>query len=229
MVDCVLYFEGDRQLSFRILRAVKNRFGSTNEIGVFEMLDNGLKEVENPSKMLLEERPCDISGSAIICSMEGTRGILAEIQALVTPTGYGNPRRMSSGIDLNRVLLLTAVLEKRAKINLSNCDIYMNTAGGLRLDEPAADLGICAAIASSVTDSPIPPDVIFIGEVGLGGELRTVTKLEKRLTEAAKLGFRTAIVPKQSLSKINIPKDIKVYGASNINEVINIFRKKGAN
>ena len=229
MVDCVLYFEGDRQLSFRILRAVKNRFGSTNEIGVFEMLDNGLKEVENPSKMLLEERPCDISGSAIICSMEGTRGILAEIQALVTPTGYGNPRRMSSGIDLNRVLLLTAVLEKRAKINLSNCDIYMNTAGGLRLDEPAADLGICAAIASSVTDSPIPPDVIFIGEVGLGGELRTVTKLEKRLTEAAKLGFRTAIVPKQSLSKINLPKDIKVYGASNINEVINIFRKKGAN
>ena len=229
MVDCVLYFEGDRQLSFRILRAVKNRFGSTNEIGVFEMLDNGLKEGENPSKMLLEERPCDISGSAIICSMEGTRGILAEIQALVTPTGYGNPRRMSSGIDLNRVLLLTAVLEKRAKINLSNCDIYMNTAGGLRLDEPAADLGICAAIASSVTDSPIPPDVIFIGEVGLGGELRTVTKLEKRLTEAAKLGFRTAIVPKQSLSKINLPKDIKVYGASNINEVINIFRKKGAN
>lgn len=226
MVDCVLYFEGDRQLSFRILRAVKNRFGSTNEIGVFEMRDCGLVEVENPSQMLLEGRPCDISGSAIVCAMEGTRGILAEVQALVTPTGFGNPRRMSSGIDLNRVLLLTAVLEKRAKINLSNCDIYINTAGGLKLDETAVDLGICAAIASSKTDSVIPPDVMFIGEVGLGGELRTVAKLEKRLAEAAKLGFKTAIVPKQSLTKISLPKDIKVYGASNINEVINIFRRK---
>lgn len=226
MVDCVLYFEGDRQLSLRFLRAVKNRFGSTNEIGVFEMCESGLKEVANPSLMLLEGRPFDISGSSIICSMEGSRGILAEIQALVTPTGFGNPRRMSSGIDLNRVLLLTAVLEKRAKINLSNSDIYINTAGGLKLDEPAIDLGICAAIASSKTDSPIPPDVMFIGEVGLGGELRTVAKLEQRLSEAAKLGFKTAIVPKQSLTKINLPKDIKIYGASTINEVINIFRRK---
>ncbi len=226
MVDCVLYFEGDRQLSFRILRAVKNRFGSTNEIGVFQMEDCGLVEVENPSKTLLEDRPTDISGSAIVCAMEGTRGILAEMQALVTPTGFGNPRRMSDGIDLNRVLLLIAVLEKRAKINLSNSDIYINVAGGLRIDETAADLGICAAIASSQTDFVVPSDVMFIGEVGLGGELRTVTKLEKRLTEAANLGFKTAIVPKQSLAKINIPKEIKVYGASTINEVINLFRRK---
>ncbi len=226
MVDCVLYFEGDRQLSFRILRAVKNRFGSTNEIGVFQMEDRGLIEVENPSKTLLEDRPTDISGSAIVCAMEGTRGILAEMQALVTPTGFGNPRRMSDGIDLNRVLLLIAVLEKRARINLSNCDIYINVAGGLRIDETAADLGICAAIASSQTDFVVPSDVMFIGEVGLGGELRTVTKLEKRLTEAANLGFKTAIVPKQSLAKINIPKEIKVYGASTINEVINLFRRK---
>ena len=152
MVDCVLYFEGDRQLSFRILRAVKNRFGSTNEIGVFQMEDRGLVEVDNPSRTLLEDKPTDISGSAIVCAMEGTRGILAEIQALVTPSGFGNPRRMSDGIDLNRVLLLIAVLEKRAKINLSNSDIYINIAGGLRIDETAADLGICAAIASSRTD-----------------------------------------------------------------------------
>ena len=225
MVDCVLYFEGDRQLSFRILRAVKNRFGSTNEIGVFQMEDKGLIEVENPSKALLEDRPTDISGSAIVCAMEGTRGILAEMQALVTPTGFGNPRRMSDGIDLNRVLLLIAVLEKRAKINLSNSDIYINVAGGLRIDETATDLGICAAIASSKTDFVVPTDVMFIGEVGLGGELRAVTKLEKRLSEAANLGFKTAIVPKQSLAKITIPKGIKVYGASTINEVINLFTR----
>lgn len=229
IVDCVLYFEGDRQLSFRILRAVKNRFGSTNEIGVFQMEDKGLIEVENPSKALLEDRPTDISGSAIVCAMEGTRGILAEMQALVTPTGFGNPRRMSDGIDLNRVLLLIAVLEKRAKINLSNSDIYINVAGGLRIDETATDLGICAAIASSKTDFVVPTDVMFIGEVGLGGELRTVTKLGKRLSEAANLGFKTAIVPKQSLAKITIPKGIKVYGASTINEVINLFTRKTNN
>ena len=226
MVDCVLYFEGDRQLSFRILRAVKNRFGSTNEIGVFQMEDTGLVEVDNPSKTLLEDKPTDISGSAIVCAMEGTRGILAEIQALVTPSGFGNPRRMSDGIDLNRVLLLIAVLEKRAKINLSNSDVYINVAGGLRIGETAVDLGICAAIASSQTDFVVPNDVMFIGEVGLGGELRTVTKLEKRLSEAANLGFKTAIVPKQSLAKITLPKEIKVYGASTINEVINLFRRK---
>ncbi len=224
MVDCVLYFEGDRQLSFRILRAVKNRFGSTNEIGVFEMRDTGLAEVENPSKALLEGRPENISGSAIICAMEGTRGILAEIQALVTPTGFGNPRRMSSGIDLNRVLLLIAVLEKRARMNLSNYDVYINVAGGLKVDETAADLGICAAIAASRADTAIPSDMIFMGEVGLGGELRAVSQLEKRLTEAANLGFKTAIAPKQSLKGIKIPNEIKVFGVKTVSETIGLFR-----
>ncbi len=225
MVDCVLYFEGDRQLSFRILRAVKNRFGSTNEIGVFEMRDVGLVEVENPSKMLLEGRPDDISGSAIVCAMEGTRGILAEIQALVTPTGFGNPRRMSAGIDLNRILLLIAVLEKRAKLNLSNSDVYINVAGGLRIDETAADLGICASIAASRSDIVIPSDMIFIGEVGLGGELRSVSHLEKRLIEAVNLGFKSAIVPKQSLRGVTPPQGLAVLGARSVGEAINMFRK----
>lgn len=225
MVDCVLYFEGDRQLSFRILRAVKNRFGSTNEIGVFEMRDVGLVEVENPSKMMLEGRPEDISGSAIVCAMEGTRGLMAEIQALVTPTGFGNPRRMSAGIDLNRVLLLIAVLEKRAKMHLSNTDIYINVAGGLRIDETAVDLGVCVAIAASMSDTVIPADMMFVGEVGLGGELRAVSQLEKRLTEAANLGFKSAIVPKQSMRGVRVPDGIAVYGVKTISEAIAMFRK----
>ena len=226
MVDCVLYFEGDRQLSFRILRAVKNRFGSTNEIGVFEMCDSGLREVENPSMMLLEGRNVDISGSAIVCTMEGSRGVMAEIQALVTPTGFGNPRRMTNGIDVNRVLLLIAVLEKRARMNLSNSDIYVNVAGGLRIDETAGDLGICAAVATSQSDIPLPPDMIFIGEVGLGGELRGVSQLEKRINEAAKLGFKSAIVPKQSLRGVKIPDGFAAYGIKTISEMINMLRRK---
>lgn len=226
MVDCVLYFEGDRQMTFRILRAVKNRFGSTNEIGVFEMRSIGLCEVENPSKMLLEGREENASGSAIICAMEGSRGVLAEVQALVTPTGFGNPRRMSNGIDLNRVILLIAVLEKRARMNLSNSDVYMNVAGGLRIDEPAADLGICAAIATSQADVLLPADMLFIGEVGLGGELRAVSQLEKRITEAAKLGFSSAIVPKQSLNGVKIPKGFAAYGVGTIGEAMQIIRKK---
>lgn len=225
MVDCVLYFEGDRQVSFRILRAVKNRFGSTNEIGVFEMRDVGLVEVENPSKMLLEGRADNISGSAIVCAMEGTRGILAEMQALVAPNGFGNPRRTSAGIDINRVLLLIAVLEKRVGVNLSNCDVYINVAGGLRIDERAADLGICAAIATGKNDIVIPSDVIFIGEVGLGGELRAVSHIEKRLVEAAKLGFKSAVVPKSAMRNVTIPDGLKVYGSSSVREVINLFRK----
>ena len=225
MVDCVLYFEGDRQLSFRILRAVKNRFGSTNEIGVFEMRDVGLVEVENPSKLLLEGRPVDISGSAVICAMEGSRGVLAEVQALVTPTGFGNPRRMSSGIDLNRILLLAAVLEKRARMNLSSSDIYINVAGGLKIDETAADLGICAAIAASRADAVIPPDMVFIGEVGLGGELRSVSRLEKRLSEAAAMGFKTAVIPKQSMRGVKVPEDIKVFPVRTVREAIDMFRR----
>ena len=226
MVDCVLYFEGDRQLSFRILRAVKNRFGSTNEIGVFDMTGDGLMEVENPSAHLLEGRNENVSGSAIICAMEGSRGVLAEIQALVTPTGFGNPRRMSSGIDLNRLFLLIAVLEKRARVNLSNSDVYINVAGGLRIDETAVDLGICAAIVTGQTDTQIPSDMIFIGEVGLGGELRGVSQLEKRLTEASKLGFKTAIVPRQSLKGVRIPDELNVFGVSTLIEAISLIRKK---
>ena len=220
MVDCVLYFEGDRQMSFRILRAVKNRFGSTNEIGVFEMSNAGLREVENPSAMLLEGRSENNSGSSIVCTMEGSRGVLAEIQALVTPTGFGNPRRMSSGVDFNRVILMIAVLEKRAKISLSNYDVYVNVTGGLRIDETAVDLGLCAAVATGKKDICIPPDLVFIGEVGLSGELRSVSQLEKRLAEAAKLGFKTAIVPKLSMRGIHVPKDFNVIGVSTVSEAL---------
>ncbi len=226
MVDCVLYFEGDRQLAFRILRCVKNRFGSTNEIGVFEMREKGLMEVKNPSAMLLEGRQEDSSGSAVVCTMEGSRGVLAEIQALVTETGFGNPRRMSSGIDINRVLLMTAVLEKRARIRLSNHDIYVNVAGGLRLDETAVDLGLCVAIATSLRDVALPPDIIFMGEVGLGGEIRTISQLEKRLVEAAKLGFKKAIVPKSSTRGIKIPEGIEVIGAATISEALRLVKKQ---
>ena len=225
MVDCVLYFEGDRNTSFRILRGVKNRFGSTNEIGVFEMRDKGLIEIANPSMALLEGRGENISGSCIVCTMEGTRGVMAEIQALVTPTGFGNPRRMSAGIDFNRMVLLIAVLEKRARMNLSNSDIYLNVAGGLRIDETAVDLGICAAIASAQADIVLPQDMIFIGEVGLGGELRSVAQLEKRLAEASKLGFKSAIVPKQSLKDVRVPDGFAAYGVRTLAETIQLIRK----
>ena len=224
MVDCVLYFEGDKQLSFRILRGVKNRFGSTNEIGVFEMVNKGLVEVENPSAMLLEGRNENNSGSAIVCTMEGSRGVLAEIQALVTPTGFGNPRRTSSGIDFNRTILMIAVLEKRAKINLSNHDVYINVAGGLKIDETAIDLGLCAAIFAGKKDICIPKDVIFIGEVGLGGELRTVSHPEKRLAEAARLGFSRAIISKQSLKGIKPPKDFDVIGVKTVSEALSYIK-----
>ncbi len=226
MVDCVLYFEGDRQMTFRILRAVKNRFGSTNEIGVFQMGNEGLVEVENPSAMLLEGRPENASGSSVVCTMEGSRGVLAEIQALVTPTGFGNPRRMSAGIDLNRVILMIAVLEKRARVNLSNSDVYINVAGGLRIDETAVDLGICAAIVTGQTDTKIPSDMVFIGEVGLGGELRSVARLEKRLAEAAKMGFRSAVVPKLSLRGLRKPEGMAVFGVSTLAEAMALVRKK---
>ena len=225
MVDCVLYFEGDRQMTFRILRAVKNRFGSTNEIGVFEMANTGLIEVENPSKMLLDGRSENNSGSSIVCTMEGSRGVLAEIQALVTPTGFGNPRRMASGVDLNRVILMIAVLEKRAKVSLSNYDVYVNVAGGLRIDETAIDLGLCAAIVTGKKDIQIPDDLVFIGEVGLSGELRGVSQLEKRLIEVAKLGFKTAIVPSQSMRGVTVPKDLNVIPVKTVYEALSKITK----
>ena len=224
MVDCVLYFEGDRQMSFRILRAVKNRFGSTNEIGVFEMKNEGLSEVENPSAMLLEGRNVQCSGSSIVSTMEGSRSVLAEVQALVTPTGFGNPRRMCSGIDLNRLILMLAVLEKRAGVRLSNSDVYINVAGGLRIDETAVDLGLCAAVVSAYKDIVIPLDVAFIGEVGLGGELRAVSHLEKRITEAAKLGFTAAIVPKQSLKGVKVPDGFKAHGATSVAQAVQYIK-----
>jgi len=225
MVDCVLYFEGDKQSSFRILRAVKNRFGSTNEIGVFNMTDKGLEEVANPSAMLLEGR-CDSSGSAIVCILEGSRGVLAEIQALVTPTGFGNPRRMTDGVDFNRVILMIAVLEKRCRLSLSNHDVYVNVAGGLRIDETAVDLGICAAVISGLCDCPIPADMVFIGEVGLGGELRSVSQIEKRLSEIHKLGFKTAVVPKMSMKNVNVPEGLEVIKVSALWEVSKLIRNK---
>lgn len=225
MVDCVLYFEGDKQSSFRILRAVKNRFGSTNEIGVFNMTDKGLLEVQNPSEMLLEGR-CDSSGSAIVCTMEGSRGVLAEIQALVTPTGFGNPRRMTDGVDFNRVVLMLAVLEKRCRLSLSNHDVYINVAGGLKIDETAVDLGICAAVISGLCDMPIPNDMVFIGEVGLGGELRSVSQIEKRLSEIYKLGFKTAVVPKMSMKNVKVPDGLEVIKVSALWEVSKLIRGK---
>ena len=225
MVDCVLYFEGDKQSSFRILRAVKNRFGSTNEIGVFNMTDKGLEEVANPSAMLLEGR-CESSGSAIVCTMEGSRGVLAEIQALVTPTGFGNPRRMTDGVDFKRVILMLAVLEKRCRLSLSNHDVYVNVAGGLKIDETAVDLGICAAVISGLCDAPIPADMVFIGEVGLGGELRSVSQIEKRLSEIHKLGFKTAVVPKMSMRNVNIPEGLEVICVSALWEVSKLIRNK---
>ena len=193
IVDAVLYFEGERHLSYRILRAVKNRYGSTNEIGVFEMKDNGLSEVENPSEMMISGRPKNTSGSCVACLMEGSRPILAEVQALVSASGYGNPRRMTNGFDYNRLAMLAAVLEKRAGFFLSNCDIYINVVGGLKLDEPASDLSVALALISSLKDTPIRDDVIAFGEIGLGGEIRSIGCCEQRIKETARLGFNRCI------------------------------------
>lgn len=218
IVDCVLYFEGDRNTSYRILRAVKNRYGSTNEIGVFEMLDNGLSQVENPSMMLLSGRPVNVSGTCVACLMEGTRPILAEIQSLVTSSGFGTPRRMATGIDYNRMSMLIAVLEKRCGYFLSNMDCYTNVIGGLRIDETAADLSIALAIVSSLKDIPVPEKAIAFGEIGLAGEIRAVSNCEQRIKEAAKLGFEKCIIPAHNYSKIpkSLFKEIEIVPAKNI-------------
>lgn len=202
MVDAVLYFEGDRRQSHRIVRAMKNRYGSTNEIGVFEMTEEGLCEVPNPSAMLLEGRPVGVSGSCAVCTMEGTRPILAEIQALVTPTSFPSPRRTANGIDYNRMYMLLAVLEKRLGLKFSACDVYLNVIGGLRLDDPAADAATCLALISSLRDIPVPCDVIAFGEVGLSGEFRTVSNIEQRVNEAHRLGFTKIALPRRSLSAV---------------------------
>lgn len=219
MVDTVLHFEGDRHHAFRILRSVKNRFGATNEIGVFEMRSDGLAEVANPSEIFLSEREYDVSGSTVVCAMEGTRPVLVEIQALVTSTSYGTPQRTATGYDGKRLQMLLAVLEKREGLRLSTHDVFVNAAGGVRLDEPAVDLGVVVAVASSFTDREIDRGTLFIGEIGLGGELRTVGMLEPRLKEAAKLGFRRAIVPKNNVK--GLPDcGLDVDGARRLHEVL---------
>ena len=225
MVDTVLYFEGDRHASYRILRAVKNRFGSTNEIGVLEMRESGLEEVKNPSEFLLEGRPQDASGSIVACSMEGTRPILIEIQALVCNTNFGIPRRTAAGTDFNRVNLLMAVLEKRLGLHLSNCDAYVNIAGGIKISEPAIDLGIVLAVISSHQNRAIPDHVIAFGEVGLSGEIRAVNMSEQRVAEAKKLGFRTVILPKVSLKTLEGIKGIRLLGVSSLREVMGLGRQ----
>ena len=202
MVDAVLYFEGDKQHIFRLVRAAKNRFGSTNEIGVFEMLDNGLNEVPNPSEMLMEQRRADVSGSCAVCVIEGSRPIIAEIQALTSPTAYPSPRRMSAGIDYNRLALLLAVLEKRLGLKFSTQDVYLNVAGGLRLDEPSADMAAALALISSLRDIPVPEDLIAFGEIGLTGECRSVTGMEIRLNESCRLGFKRIAVPYKVAAKM---------------------------
>lgn len=220
VVDAVLYFEGERNLSFRILRAVKNRFGSTNEIGVFEMTDRGLEEVKNPSEMLIAGRPKNTPGTCVACVMEGSRPILAEIQGLVTPTAYGNPRRMTNGFDYNRMTMLIAVLEKRGGYYLSNFDTYINIVGGMKLDEPALDLTIAMALVSSLKDYAIRDDVLAFGEIGLAGEVRAVSHCEQRVKEAARLGFNKCIIPKHNLKSVpdELKQKIEVVGVRTIRQ-----------
>ena len=220
MVDCVLYFEGDQHTSYRILRAAKNRFGATNEIGVFEMQDEGLAEVENPSEMLLSGRPDDAPGTCVACVMEGARPVLAELQALVVTSAGGNPRRTSNGFDYNRAAMLLAVLEKRGGLKVSACDAYLNIVGGLYLDEPAADLAAVIALASSYLDRPVPGDLAAIGEVGLTGELRSVNQLAQRVSEVHRLGFRKCVVPAHRANTIKAPTGLTVIPARNIGEAI---------
>lgn len=220
MVDTVLYFEGERSSLYRILRGVKNRFGSTNEIGVFEMHQEGLVEVENPSQVMLSGRPLDASGSVVVCSMEGTRPVLIEIQALVTDTNFNMPRRTSVGIDYNRVNLLMAVLEKRVGMRLASCDAYVNLAGGMRLGEPAIDLGIVLALSSSYRNRPIDAKTIIFGEVGLTGEVRGISMAEQRIREAEKMGFTTCILPKSNIEGIRMNTSMQLIGVSNVSEAL---------
>lgn len=223
MVDTVLYFEGDRHASYRILRGVKNRFGSTNEIGVFEMRQSGLVEVENPSEYMLSGKPEHASGSVVACSMEGTRPLLIEIQALVCDSNFGMPRRTATGTDYNRVNLLMAVLEKRIGLHMSNCDAYVNIAGGIKMNEPAIDLGIVMALVSSYKNRPVDEKMIVFGEVGLSGEVRAVSMPEQRVAEAKKLGFDTCVIPAVSLDSVKGIKGIKVIGVKTVNDAMNLI------
>ena len=223
MVDCVLHFEGEEHNSYRILRAAKNRFGATNEIGVFEMGDRGLSEVPNPSEALLSGRPKDTPGSCVTCVMEGVRPVLAEVQALLTPSAYGNSRRSSNGFDYNRTMMLAAVLEKRGGLLISNCDFYVNVIGGLTVTEPAADLSLIVALASSFRDKPVPYDLAAIGEVGLTGELRAVHALNQRLSEVRRLGFTKCLVPAGGSGKLAVPDGLELIRVSNIRQAIAVL------
>lgn len=224
IVDAVLYFEGERHLSYRILRAVKNRFGSTNEIGVFEMIDKGLREVENPSQMLLAGRPHGVSGTCVACVMEGSRPILAEVQALATKSGFSSPRRMSTGVDFGRMAIIMAVLEKRLGMFFGTLDVYLNIVGGFRLDEPAGDLPVALALSSCLLDKPIDEKLIAFGEIGLGGEVRSVTHLIQRVREAERMGFETCIVPKQSLQTIDPSQyHMRIIGVSSLKQAVSVI------
>lgn len=223
MVDTVLYFEGDRYASYRILRAVKNRFGSTNEIGVFEMCQSGLREVPNPSEYMLDGKPKNASGSIVVCTMEGTRPLLVEIQALVCHSAFGMPRRTAAGVDYNRVNLLMAVLEKNVGVRLADQDAYINIAGGMKVSEPATDLGLVLAIISSFRNRPIAEDMICFGEVGLSGEVRSVNMVEQRIAEAHKLGFKQCILPKVCMKNIQKPDGMLLKGVENVREALEIL------
>jgi DNA repair protein RadA/Sms len=223
MVDTVLYFEGERHNTYRMLRAVKNRFGSTNEIGIFEMIENGLAEVKNPSELFLSERPLGVAGSTVVASMEGTRPVLVELQALVSPTNFPSPRRMATGVDYNRLNLIIAVLEKRVGLHMQTQDAYLNVAGGVKLDEPAADLGIAVALASSFRDRPtMPRDVVF-GEIGLTGEVRGVSRVDQRVNEALKLGFSRVVLPEKSLKQYTPPRGIEVVPVGTVQEALRVL------
>lgn len=220
MVDCVLYFEGEEHTTYRLLRAAKNRFGSTNEIGVFEMKDSGLTEVPNPSELLLSGRPESTPGNCVACVVEGSRPILAEVQALVSPTVLTNPRRSSNGFDYNRASMLLAVLEKRAGLRFSSSDVYLNVIGGLRLDEPAADLAVVIAAASALLDKPVPDSLAAVGEVGLTGEIRAIGQLSQRLTEIRRLGFTQCVIPRSGSTEIKAPDGLELLRVRNIREVL---------
>lgn len=223
IVDTVLYFEGEKGHAFRILRAVKNRFGSTNEIGIFEMKDSGLSEVKNPSEIFLAERPFKVTGSVVVSSMEGTRPILVELQALVSSTNFGVPRRTTIGVDYNRVSLLLAILEKRVGMHLMGQDVFVNVVGGIKIDEPAVDLGIVTAVASSFREIPVDPKTFVFGEVGLAGEIRAINQVEARIKEGAKLGFKRVIIPINNAKKMSRVKDIEVIGVASVDETVEIL------
>ena len=222
MVDCVLYFEGERHHTYRVLRAVKNRFGSTNEIGVFEMKEEGLAEVENPSELFLSGRPVGAPGTAVTASMEGTRPVLVELQALVAPTSFATPKRMAAGIDYNRVTMIMAVLEKRLGLFLQNYDAYINVVGGVRIDEPAVDLSVAVSLASSFRDVAVSPFDLFIGEVGLTGEVRGVSRIEQRVAEAHNMGFKRVILPEKNCQGWTPPKGIGLIGVKTLEEALEV-------